>query len=121
MVGQLYPEDDDARRDAGFSIFYMGINIGAFLAPLIVGWLAQGDRWHLGFGAAAVGMALGLWPVRAGQAEPGRASATRPGLPLTRRERRHFGFALRSPCSRPAAGWAAAARALHASTPSPWR
>ncbi|MFC7642968.1 peptide MFS transporter [Streptosporangium lutulentum] len=60
MVGRLYPQNDDARRDAGFSIFYMGINIGAFVAPIVVGWLASGDRWHLGFGAAAVGMALGL-------------------------------------------------------------
>ncbi|MFD0890339.1 peptide MFS transporter, partial [Streptosporangium algeriense] len=60
MVGKLYPEDADARRDAGFSLFYLGINLGAFIAPIVVGWLADGDRWHLGFGAAAVGMALGL-------------------------------------------------------------
>ncbi|MFI6736393.1 peptide MFS transporter [Nonomuraea sp. NPDC050451] len=60
MVGRLYPEEDDGRRDAGFSLFYLGINLGAFFAPIVVGWLANGDRWHLGFGAAAVGMALGL-------------------------------------------------------------
>jgi POT family proton-dependent oligopeptide transporter len=74
LVGALYSEND-ARRDAGFSIYYMGINVGAFLAPLITGYLAgdarfratlQGwglnpnDCWHWGFGAAAVGMACGL-------------------------------------------------------------
>ncbi|MCC3763514.1 oligopeptide:H+ symporter [Glycomyces sp. TRM65418] len=65
MVGKLYDGDDDARRDAGFSVFYMGINLGAFLGILITPYLAGEDRWHLGFGAAAVGMALGLlWYVR---------------------------------------------------------
>lgn len=59
MVGQLYG-DADARRDGGFSIFYMGINIGAFLAPLVTGALGEGISWHLGFGAAGVGMTLGL-------------------------------------------------------------
>ncbi|MET7331837.1 oligopeptide:H+ symporter [Nonomuraea sp. NPDC005650] len=60
MVGRLYPEADDARRDSGFSLFYMSINLGAFFAPIVVGRLATGDRWHLAFGAAAVGMAFGL-------------------------------------------------------------
>ncbi|HEX2146012.1 MAG TPA: oligopeptide:H+ symporter [Glycomyces sp.] len=65
MVGKLYDDDTDARRDAGFSVFYMGINLGAFLGILITPYLAGEDRWHLGFGAAAVGMALGLlWYVR---------------------------------------------------------
>jgi proton-dependent oligopeptide transporter, POT family len=74
LVGKLYGPDD-VRRDAGFSIFYMGINTGAFIAPLVTGWLAQGETfkgllasagihpeasWHWGFGAAAVGMFLGL-------------------------------------------------------------
>jgi proton-dependent oligopeptide transporter, POT family len=74
MVGQLY-RDKDARRDAGFSIFYMGINLGAFLSPIVVGFLAQhasfknfivsigfdpNSSWHWGFGAAGVGMTLGL-------------------------------------------------------------
>ena len=74
MVGSLY-NANDPRRDSGFSIFYMGINIGAVLAPLCVGYLAQGESfkrflssmgfdpatsWHWGFGAAAVGMTLGL-------------------------------------------------------------
>ena len=74
MVGQLYSEDDK-RRDAGFSIFYMGINLGAFLSPIVVGFLAQSSwfrsfissmgfnpnsSWHWGFGAAGIGMTLGL-------------------------------------------------------------
>jgi POT family proton-dependent oligopeptide transporter len=74
IVGQLYTPEDQ-RRDAGFSIFYMGINIGAFTSPLVCGWLAQSQRfkevlagwgmdpmnsWHWGFGAAAVGMFFGL-------------------------------------------------------------
>lgn len=59
MVGQLYGEND-RRRDAGFTIFYMGINLGAFLAPLVCGYLGEKVGWHYGFGAAGVGMVLGL-------------------------------------------------------------
>jgi proton-dependent oligopeptide transporter, POT family len=74
LVGKLYATDD-VRRDAGYSIYYMGINTGALIAPLVTGWLAQGEAfkgilasagmrpetsWHWGFGAAAVGMFLGL-------------------------------------------------------------
>ena len=59
MVGSLYDKDDE-RRDAGFSIFYMGINVGAFVAPLIVGTLGQRVDWHIGFGCAGIGMTLGL-------------------------------------------------------------
>ncbi len=59
MLGSLYGARD-ARRDAGFSIFYMGINLGAFIGPLIAGALAQRVDWHLGFACAGVGMALGL-------------------------------------------------------------
>jgi len=74
LVGQLYTPDD-LRRDAGYSLYYIGINTGAFVAPLVTGWLAQSDAfrgflghmgihpeasWHWGFGAAAVGMFLGL-------------------------------------------------------------
>lgn len=74
MLGNLYGKDDP-RRDSGFSIFYMGINIGAFFAPLVCGYLAQGEgfkrlvaqmgfdvstSWHWAFGAAGVGMCLGL-------------------------------------------------------------
>ena len=59
IVGDLYPEGG-ARRDAGFSIFYMGINIGAFFGQLITGFLGEQVGWHFGFGAAGVGMLLGL-------------------------------------------------------------
>ncbi len=59
IVGDLYPEGG-ARRDAGFSIFYMGINIGALLAPLITGFLGEKVGWHYGFGAAGLGMIIGL-------------------------------------------------------------
>jgi proton-dependent oligopeptide transporter, POT family len=59
IVGDLYSEED-TRRDSGFSIFYMGINAGAFIAPLIVGTIGQKYNFHLGFGLAAIGMFLGL-------------------------------------------------------------
>lgn len=74
MVGSLYSKDDP-RRDAGFSIFYMGINLGAFLAPIVCGFLAQSDwfkgflgrmgfhpegSWHWGFAMAGIGMTFGL-------------------------------------------------------------
>ncbi len=56
VVGDLYAKDAAARRDAGFSIFYLGINIGAMLGPLVCSWLGEKVDWHLGFGAAGVGM-----------------------------------------------------------------
>ncbi len=59
IVSELYPEGG-ARRDAAFSIFYMGINLGSFLGITIVGFLGQKVGWHYGFGAAAVAMFLGL-------------------------------------------------------------
>src|SRR5512143_720741 len=59
IVGSLY-DKADARRDAGFSIFYMGINLGAALGPFIAGYFAQRVDWHLGFACAGVGMTLGL-------------------------------------------------------------
>jgi proton-dependent oligopeptide transporter, POT family len=59
IVGQLYAPGD-VRRDAGFSIFYMGINLGAFIAPLVTSYLGQRINWHLGFTVAGVGMVLGL-------------------------------------------------------------
>lgn len=87
LVGTLYAEGD-VRRDAGFSIYYMGINLGAFAAPLVTGWFAQGETWprvlsslgmspesswHWGFGMAAVGMALGLVQYVLGSAKLGTA------------------------------------------------
>ena len=103
MVGSLYHSTDE-RRDAGFSIFYMGINIGAFLAPLITGHLAQsdsagrpssspgastrGNSWHWGFAAAGVGMTLGLVVYvlarrqRLAHVGPGARACARPVAPL---------------------------------------
>ena len=59
MVGRLYGPNDQ-RRDAGFSIYYMGINLGALIAPLVCGYLGQRINWHAGFAAAGVGLVLGL-------------------------------------------------------------
>jgi POT family proton-dependent oligopeptide transporter len=59
MVGRLYRTEDE-RRDAGFALYYMAINIGSFLGPLVTGWLGDHASWHWGFSAAAVGMTLGL-------------------------------------------------------------
>ena len=59
LVGALYAPDDE-RRDAGFSLFYMGINIGAFVGPLLTGWFQENQGFHWGFGLAAVGMFFGL-------------------------------------------------------------
>ncbi|MBZ0110917.1 MAG: peptide MFS transporter [Thermoanaerobaculia bacterium] len=87
LVGGLYQEGD-ARRDAGFSLFYMGINLGAFFSPIVCGWLAQHDSfkmlltsmgmdpvnsWHWGFGAAAVGMSLGVIQYLLGGSKGGTA------------------------------------------------
>ncbi|MEU7567568.1 peptide MFS transporter [Streptomyces fradiae] len=60
MVGHLYRDKNDPRRDGGFTIFYMGINLGAFVAPLTIGLVGQTINWHLGFAMAGVGMGLGL-------------------------------------------------------------
>jgi POT family proton-dependent oligopeptide transporter len=65
-VGELYPEGG-SRRDAGYVLYYMGINVGAFLGPLICGWLRVDMGWHWGFAAAAVGMIAGLVVYRATQ------------------------------------------------------
>ncbi|MBO0859541.1 MAG: peptide MFS transporter [Chloracidobacterium sp.] len=59
IVGELYSQEDQ-RRDSGFSLFYMGINLGAFTAPIVCSFLGEKINWHLGFGAAGVGMTLGL-------------------------------------------------------------
>src|SRR3982750_1942714 len=59
MVGKLSPPDDP-RRDGAFTIFYMGINLGAFICAFVCGTLGEKVGWHWGFGAAAVGMLLGL-------------------------------------------------------------
>lgn len=66
MVGGLYKKGD-IRRDKGFTIFYIGINVGAFLSSLIVGYVGEVHGWHYGFGLAGIGMALGLIQYLVGQ------------------------------------------------------
>jgi POT family proton-dependent oligopeptide transporter len=72
IVGELYPEGG-ARRDAGFSIFYMGINLGALFGPLVAAFLGESHHWHWGFGAAGVGMVFGLIQFRRGAGYLGNA------------------------------------------------
>ncbi len=72
IVGQLYSLED-RRRDAGFSIFYMGINTGAFLSPLLIGWVGQKVNWNLGFALAGVGMIIGLIQYQLGSKHLGDA------------------------------------------------
>ncbi|TDB72292.1 peptide MFS transporter [Micromonospora sp. KC723] len=86
MVGDLY-ERDSPRRDAGFSIFYMGINLGGFIAPLVCGFLGEEINWHLGFGAAAIGMTFGVAQYVLGRGNLGDAGA-RPADPLLGADRR---------------------------------
>ncbi|MGE3526685.1 MAG: peptide MFS transporter, partial [Gemmatimonadales bacterium] len=107
IVGDLYGQED-VRRDAGFSIFYMGINLGAFISPLIVGWLAQSDgfktmldgmgispttSWHWGFGVGAAGMALGLVQYVLGWkylGDAGKQPSVAPDSPEGTRARKQF-------------------------------
>ncbi|MCB0429226.1 MAG: peptide MFS transporter, partial [Flavobacteriales bacterium] len=65
FVGALYPKDS-SRRDAGFTIFYMGINIGGAVAPMLCGWVALTYGWHFGFVLAGIGMLTGLLVFRRG-------------------------------------------------------
>jgi POT family proton-dependent oligopeptide transporter len=98
IVGTLYTRDDP-RRDAGFSMFYMGINLGAFIAPLICGWLGQKVNWHAGFAAAGFGMVLGIIQYVAGRKyltpvsdakestlEPTAPTPVEKGAPFTRQD-----------------------------------
>jgi len=72
MVGELYSETD-VRRDAGYSVFYMGINTGAFLSPIVCGYIAQRVGWRLGFWAACAGMILGILQFLLQQSQLGEA------------------------------------------------
>jgi proton-dependent oligopeptide transporter, POT family len=89
VVGEMYPEND-SRRDAGFSIFYMGINLGAFLSPLITGGLADAYGFHWGFGAAAVGMLLGLIVFVVTKKNNLGLAGTYVGNPLTAAEKKKY-------------------------------
>jgi POT family proton-dependent oligopeptide transporter len=93
LVGTLYPQDQGSRRDAGFSIYYMGINIGSVLGTVICGWLGQKVNWHYGFGAAGVGMVLGLVAYVITQrflGENGRRP--KPAFSDPARQKRYLGF-----------------------------
>ncbi|MFJ9681193.1 peptide MFS transporter [Streptomyces sp. NPDC101194] len=87
MVGHLYNGPEDARRDGGFTVFYMGINLGAFAAPLIIGTVGEKVNWHLGFAIAAAGMALGLAQFLIGTRHLSARSSVVP-KPLSAEERR---------------------------------
>jgi proton-dependent oligopeptide transporter, POT family len=111
QVGALYASGD-GRRDRGYAIFYIGINIGASLAPLVCGTLAVAFGWHYGFAAAGIGMLISLGIYLAGQRalppdNPPRAEiATRERIPLDRQERRVV-LALVGICALVAFFWAA--------------
>ena len=66
IVGKLYPVND-SRRDSGFTLFYMGINVGAFIATLVCGWLGETYGWKYGFGLAGIGMVIGMLTFLYGQ------------------------------------------------------
>ena len=97
QVGTLYAPGDP-RRDRAFSIFYVGINLGAFLAPLVCGTLGEELGWHYGFGAAGIGMthracdlSLRLAHAAARRAQPGAVASGRGGAPFGRDEWRAIG------------------------------
>ncbi|MEQ8423765.1 MAG: peptide MFS transporter, partial [Cyclobacteriaceae bacterium] len=81
MVGELYSTDEPARRDAGFSIFYMGINLGAFIAPLITSYLGEKIEWHYGFAVAGLGMLIGVIQYRLTEHHLGEAGLYPTKLP----------------------------------------
>lgn len=92
MVGKLYSHDNDSMRVQGFNIFYMGINIGGFLAPILVGFAAEKINWHFGFGLAAIGMFIGLFIFYKGRihypkatkiGEPDNLKLKYAGVPIT--------------------------------------
>ncbi|WP_149179085.1 peptide MFS transporter [Streptomyces sp. TRM49041] len=87
MVGGLYEGRPGARRDAGFTLFYMAINLGAMVAPLLVGYLGEHISWHLGFGVAGVGMTLAVVQYVLGGRHLGDVGKE-PGTPATPEERR---------------------------------
>ena len=91
IVGDLYPEGG-ARRDAGFSIFYMGINLGAMLGPFICSTLGENYNWHWGFSAAGFGMVLGLIQYKLGEKYLGTSGLLKGDQPreVVRRRARNF-------------------------------
>jgi POT family proton-dependent oligopeptide transporter len=92
IVGHLYAPGD-TRRDAGFSIYYMGINLGAFLSPLACGWLGQRVNWHFGFALASLGMTAGVIQYVLGARHLGQVGL-RPAAPAGVGQKRLLGFGL---------------------------
>ena len=95
QVGDLYPPGD-ARRDRAYSIFYVGINLGAFLAPLVCGTLGEQAGWHYGFAAAGIGMLTGLaiYLYASPMLPPDRITPVGERTPLTHNDRRTLGAIL---------------------------
>jgi len=107
MVGDLYPERG-ARRDAGFSIFYTGINLGAFLGPILAGGLGESINWHWGFSLAGFGMVIGLIQYRLGEKHLDTAGVLRNAPPpeiLRRKERATMGVFGAALCVLALLGW----------------
>jgi POT family proton-dependent oligopeptide transporter len=104
MVGELY-QGQDARRDAGFSIFYICINLGALIAPLVCGYLGENLSWHYGFGAAGVGMTLGLIQYKLGGKYLGSAGLVAHGSQRERRLASFAGLAIAALVIAAFAGW----------------
>ena len=88
LVGELYQRDENARRDSGYSIFFMGINIGAFLAPFITGYFGEKIDWHYGFAIAGVGMVLGVIQFKLSEHRLGRAGEVPTRNPETQKKNR---------------------------------
>lgn len=93
MVGELYAKNDP-RRDAAFSIFYMGINLGAFIAPLACSYLGENIDWHYGFGLAGIGMTVGVIQFFFGQKNLGSAGRAPASTPADWRHFRWYGLGL---------------------------
>lgn len=91
LLGTLYEEDDD-RREGGFTLFYMGINIGALIPPLIAGYIVHTYGWHMGFILAAAGMSLGMITFGIGKKSLGKHGKIPDGSPLKKAFHQRFIF-----------------------------
>jgi POT family proton-dependent oligopeptide transporter len=85
LLGKFYGEDDP-RRDGGFSFFYIGINIGAFIAPLLIGYVGETINWHYGFSLAALGMFIGLFHFALNQSQIVSDDLTKTSFLLTSKD-----------------------------------
>ena len=85
LLGKFY-DKDDPRRDGGFSFFYIGINIGAFIAPLLIGYVGETINWHYGFSLAALGMFIGLFHFALNQSQIVSDDLTKTSFLLTSKD-----------------------------------